>query len=147
MRDFVRSPVARLWVPVLVPAAGIAHLDRGTDSGDLVYFVHKGQKLLSGGWTDTFADPRLQSGPLQLAFFGAVQNLAALALLIEVGVAALLLYVLGRVGLSDRARLVVGLVAVGAGVTHIAFVYGHPAEAIVPLLWVLAGVWAREGRV
>ena len=135
MRDFLRSPVARLWVPVLAPAAGLAYLDRATDSGDLVYFV------------DTFADPRLQSGPLQLAFFGAVQNLAALAVLIEVGVAALLLYVLGRVGISDRARLAIGLVAVGAGLTHIAFVYGHPAEAIVPLLWVLAGVWAREGRV
>jgi len=147
MRDFLRSPVARLWVPVLAPAAGLAYLDRGTDSGDLVYFVHKGQQLLSGGWADTFADPRLQSGPLQLAFFGAVQNLAALALLIQGGVAALLLYVLGRVGISDRARLAIGLVAVGAGLNHIAFVYGHPAEAIVPLLWVLAGVWAREGRV
>jgi hypothetical protein len=134
MRDFLRSPVARLWVPVLAPAAGLAYLDRGTDSGDLVYFVHKGQQLLSGGWADTFADPRLQSGPLQLAFFGAVQNLAALAFLIELGVAALLLYVLGRMGLSDRARLAVGLPAVGAGLTHIAFVYGHPAEAIVPLL-------------
>jgi len=31
--------------------------------------------------------------------------------------------------------------------THIAFVDGHPAEAIVPLLWVLAGIRAREDRV
>ena len=147
MRDFLRSPLARLWVPVLAPAAGLAYLDRGTDSGDLVYFVHKGQQLLSGSWADTFADARLQSGPLQLAFFGAVQNLAALAFLIEVGVAALLLFVLGRVGLSDRARVAVGLLAVAGGLTHISFVYGHPAEAIVPLLWVLAGVRAREGRV
>jgi len=147
MRDFLRSPLALVWVPVLAPAAGLAYLDRSTDSGDLVYFVHKGQQLLSGGWADTFADPRLQSGPLQLAFFGAVQDLAALAFLIELGVAALLLYVLGRVGLSDRARVVVGLLAVAAGLTHISFVYGHPAEAIVPLLWVLAGLWAREGRM
>jgi hypothetical protein len=41
-----------------------------------------------------------------LAVFGAVQNLAALALLIEVGVPALL-YVLGRVGLVG-AGLVLG---------------------------------------
>jgi hypothetical protein len=147
MRDFLRSPVARLWVPVLAPAAGLAYLDRGTDSGDLVYFVHKGQQLLSGGWADTFADPRLQSGPLQLAFFGAVQNLAALAFLIELGVAALLLFVLGRLGLSNRARLAVGLLAVASGLVHISFVYGHPAESVVPLLWVLAALWAREGRV
>jgi hypothetical protein len=147
MRDFLRSPVARLWVPVLAPAAGLAYLDRGTDSGDLVYFIHKGEQLLSGGWADTFADPRLQSGPLQLALFGAVRDLAALAVMIEVGVAVLLLFVLGRLGLSDRARLAVGLLAVAAGLTHIAFVYGHPAEAVVPLLWVLAGLQAREGRV
>jgi hypothetical protein len=147
MRDFLRSPVARLWVPVLAPAAGLAYGDRGTDSGDLVYFIHKGEQLLSGGWADTFADPRLQSGPLQLVLFGAVRDLVALAFLIELGVAALLLFVLGRLGLSDRARLVVGLLAVAGGLTHIAFVYGHPAEAIVPLLWVLAGLRARDGRV
>jgi hypothetical protein len=147
MRDFLRSPLARVWVPVLAPAAGLAYRDRGTDSGDLVYFVHKGQQLLSGGWADTFADPRLQSGPLQLALFGAVHNLAALAFLIELGVAALLLYVLGRVGLSDRVRVTVGLLAVAGGLTHISSVYGHPAEAVVPLLWVLAGLRAREGRV
>jgi hypothetical protein len=147
MRDLLRSPLARLWVPVLGPAAGLAYLDRGTDAGDLVYFVHKGEQLLSGGWADTFSDPNLQSGPLQLIIFGAVRDLGALAFLIELGVAALLLFVLGRLGLSDRVRVAVGLLAVAAGVTHIAFVYGHPAEAIVPLLWVLAGLWAREGRV
>lgn len=147
MRDLLRSPLARLWVPVLGPAAGLAYLDRGTDAGDLVYFVHKGEQLLSGGWADTFSDPKLQSGPLQLMIFGAVRDLGALAFLIELGVAALLLFVLGRLGLSDRVRVAVGLLAVAAGVTHIAFVYGHPAEAIVPLLWVLAGLWAREGRV
>jgi hypothetical protein len=84
---------------------------------------------------------------LQLALFGAVRDLAALAFVIEVGVAWLLLFVLGRLGLSDRVRLAVGLVAVAAGLTHIAFVYGHPAEAVVPLLWVLAGRHAREDRM
>jgi len=147
MRDFLRSPVARLWVPVLGPAAVLAYLDRGTDAGDLTYFVHRGEQLLSGGWADTFANAQLQSGPLQLVLFGAVRDLGALAFLIELGVAALFLYVLGRLGLSDRARLAVGLLAVASGLTHIAFVYGHPGEAVIPLLWVLAGLWAREGRV
>src|SRR5439155_6773694 len=64
MRDVLRSPLARVWVPVLTAAAGLAYLDRGTDSGDLVYFVHRGEHLLSAQWADTFADPRLQSGPL-----------------------------------------------------------------------------------
>jgi len=147
MRDFLRSPVVRLWVPVLAPAAALAYLDRGTDSGDLVYFVHKGEELLSGGWANTFADPQLQSGPLQLAVFGAIRDLGALAFLIELGVAALLVHVLGQLGLSDRARLAVGLLAVASGLTHIAFVYGHPADAVIPLVWVLAGLWARQDRV
>jgi hypothetical protein len=147
MRDFLRSRLARVWLPVLGPAAVVAWLDRGTDPGDLLYFVHKGEQLLSADWADTFADPILQSGPLQLLVFGAVGNLTALVFLIELGVAALLLYVLGRLGTSDRVRLAVGLLAVASGLTHGAFVDGHPAQAIVPLLWVLAGVWAREDRV
>jgi hypothetical protein len=147
MRDLLRSALARVWVPVLTCAAVVAYLDRKSDPGDLVYFVHRGEHLLSGGWANTFADPMLQSGPLQLAVFGAVRNLTALAFLIELTVAGLLLYVAGRIGAGDRIRLVVGFLAVGAGLTHIAFVDGHPAEAIVPLLWVLAGLWAQEDRV
>ena len=79
MREILRSSLALVWVPVLAAAAGMASLDRGTDPGDLVYFVHRGEQLLSGGWTNTFADPLLQSGPLQLVVFGAVRNLASRA--------------------------------------------------------------------
>jgi hypothetical protein len=147
MRDFLRSPVARVWAPVLAAAAAVAYLDRGTDPGDLVYFTHRGEQLLSSGWAHTFADPMLQSGPLQLVVFGAVRNLAALAFVVELGVAALLVAVLGRLGVAARWRLAAGLVAVGAGLTHLAFVDGHPAEAVVPLLWILAALWAREDRV
>ena len=147
MREILRSALLRLWLPVLGAATTVASLDRGTDPGDLIYFVHRGQALLSDGWADTFADPMLQSGPLQLVVFGAVRNLAALAFVLEIGVAALLLFVLGRLAISDRLRLVVGLLAVAAGFTHAAFVDGHPAEAVTPLLWVIAGLWARDDRV
>jgi hypothetical protein len=147
MRDFLRSPLARVWVPVLGLAAVRAYLDRGTDPGDLIYFVHRGEQLLSANWANTFSDPMLQSGPLQLVVFGTVRNLAALAFVIELAVAALLLYVLGRVQVSDRARLIVGVLAVAAGLTQGAFIDGHPAEALVPLLWVLAGLSARDDRV
>lgn len=147
MRDFLRSPIARVWVPVLGLAAGRAYLDRGTDPGDLIYFVHRGEQLLSGGWANTFSDPVLQSGPLQLVLFGAVRNLTALAFVLELAVAALLLFVLGKLQVGDRIRLLVGVLAVAAGLTQGAFVDGHPAEAIVPLLWILAGLSAREDRV
>jgi hypothetical protein len=147
MRDFPRSVVARVWVPVLAAAAAVASLDRGTDPGDLVYFMHRGEQLLSAGWAHTFADPMLQSGPLELVVFGAVRDLAALAFVVELAVAALLLFVLGRLGIAARWRLATGLVAVGAGLTHLAFADGHPAEAVVPLLWILAALWARDDRV
>ena len=143
VREFLRNP----WLPVLTAAAGVASLDRATDPGDLVYFVHRGEQLLSGGWQQTFADPMLQSGPLQLVVFGAVRNLPVLAFAVELGVAALLLFLLGRLGVGGWLRLALGLVAVAAGLTHLAFADGHPAEAVVPFLWVLAGLWAREDRV
>ena len=147
MRDFLRSPLARVWAPVLAAAAAVAYLDRGTDPGDVVYFTHRGEQLLSSGWAHTFADPMLQSGPLQLVLFGAVRNFAALAFVVELGVVALLLAVLGRLGVADHWRFAAGLVAVGTGLTHLAFADGHPAEAVVPLLWILAAQWAREDRV
>jgi hypothetical protein len=147
MRDFLRSSVVRVWLPVLAAAAAVASLDRGTDPGDLVYFVHRGEQLLSGGWANTFTDPMLQSGPLQLVLFGAVRNLTALAFVLELGTAALLLLVLGRLDVGNGLRLAAGLTAVGAGLTHLAFADGHPAEAVVPLLWVLAALWARDDRV
>ena len=114
MRDFLRSPIARVWVPVLGLTAGRAYLDRGTDPGDLIYFVHRGEQLLSGGWANTFSDPVLQSGPLQLVLFGAVRNLTALAFVLELAVAALLLFVLGKLQVGDRIRLLVGVLAVAA---------------------------------
>src|SRR5207248_1255433 len=83
----------------------------------------------------------------QRVLCGAVRSLAALACVIELAVAALLLAVLGRVGVADRWRLAGGLAAVGVGLTHLALADGHPAEAVVPLLWVLAALWAREDRV
>jgi hypothetical protein len=147
MREILRSAFIRVWLPVLGAAAVAASLDRGTDTGDLIYFVHRGETLLSHAWANTFADPMLQSGPLQLLAVGAVRDIDALAFVIEVGVAALLLYVLRRVGASDKVQLGVGLVAVAAGFTHGAYVDGHPAEAVTPLVWVLAGLSAREDRV
>ncbi len=147
MREFLRSSVARVWLPVLGASAAVASLDRGADTGDLLYFVHRGEHLLSAGWADTFSDRMLQSGPLQLAVLGGLRNLTAISFVVEVGVAALLLYVLRRLGAPDRVQLGVGLAAVVTGFTHGAFVDGHPAQAVVPLVWVLAGLYAREDRV
>lgn len=146
VRDFSRSALARAWVPVLALSAAVAAFDRRSDAGDLLYFVHQGERLLSGRWADTFGDPTLQAGPFQLLLAGALRNMTALAFVVEVGVAALLLFVLMRLRVPPRWQLAVGVTAVAAGLTHGAFVEGHPAEAVTPLLWVLAAIEARRGR-
>jgi hypothetical protein len=131
---------------VLGLAAAAATLDRRSDSGDLLYFIHQGERMLSGGWTDTFSDPTLQAGPLQLLVAGLGRRTDVLAFVIELGVTALVLHVLGRLDISARWRVLIGVAAVGAGLTHGAFVDGHPAEAITPLLWVLAAIAARRNE-
>jgi hypothetical protein len=147
VRDALRSPLARVWLPVLALAGTVAALDRRSDAGDLLYFVHQGERMFSARWADTFSDPTLQSGPLQLLVTGTARSTQVLAFVVEVGVAALLLVVLCRVGVSARWRLVLGIGAIALGLTHGAFVDGHPAEAVTPLLWVLAAIDARRGRV
>ena len=147
VRDAFRSPLACVWLPVLAAAGAFATLDRNADAGDLLYFVHQGERMLSGVWADTFADPTLQSGPLQLLVTGVARGTGALAFVIELGVAALLLVVLGRLGVPKRWQLILGLAAVAAGLTHGAFVDGHPADIVTPLVWVLAASEARRGRV
>jgi hypothetical protein len=132
---------------VLALAGVVAALDRRTDAGDLVYFVHQGERMLSARWVDTFADPTLQSGPLQLLLTGTARSTEVLAFVVEIGVAALLLMALGRLGVPGRWRAILGIAAVALGLTHGAFVDGHPAEAVTPLLWILAAIEARRGRV
>ena len=131
---------------MVAAAAALAAYDRTADAGDLLYFVHRGEQLLSARWASLYADRELQSGPLQLALAGVARRTDVLAFVVEVGVAALLVFVLGRLGVAARWRLLAGLAAVVAGLTHGAFVEGHPAEAITPLLWVLAATDARRGR-
>jgi hypothetical protein len=140
------------WIAPLGAAALVATLGTN-DPADVPYFVAAARLLFSGHWADTFADPSLQVGPLQLLFFGAgdrIGGLGFIAVATEVGVAAMFVFTVGRL-LGDRrwkreAQLAVGLAAVGLGITAEAYGFGHPAQVAVPLLWVLAGLDARSGR-
>jgi len=129
-------------------AAIVAVLVRPGDTGDLPFFLHSAGHLFSAGWADVFADPTLQVGPLQLFLFGLADHGDLLPLAVEVGTAALLWVTAGRLlaGRPPRVQLGVGLAAVALGLTYSAYQDGHPAQVVVPLLWVLAGLDAREGR-
>lgn len=133
---------------ILALAAGIALLVKPSDTGDLPFFVHTSEKLFSADWANVFANPDVQVGPLQLLLFRLGDLAGILPLLVQVGVAGLLWVVAGRLltGRDPRAQLLVGLAAVALGFTYGAYQDGHPAQVLVPLLWVLAGLAARDGR-
>jgi hypothetical protein len=134
-------------------AAGFAAAFATSDPADLPYFAHAARTLLSADWADSFADPSLQVGPLQLLVVGVgdrVGGLGLVAYLLEIGLAALTVFTVGRLleGRAHRAAIqaVAGLAVVVLGITDAAYTYGHPAQVAIPLLWLLAAVDARDGK-
>jgi hypothetical protein len=147
-----------LWFVPVLAASAIALAATPGDTGDLSYFVHASERFFSASWADAYADPDLQIGPLQLALFGladlvagalGVSTTRAIALVVGAGVAALFWFVARRL-LAPRNEPIVllaaGLAPVALGLTFDAFRDGHPAQVVVPLLWVLAGLEARAGH-
>jgi hypothetical protein len=147
-----------VWLLPVLSAAAIALAVPPGDTGDLAYFVHASERLFSGEWASTYGDPSLQVGPLQLLLFGAPDLLGGafglsttrvIALVVGAGVAALFVLVARRLLAPRDDRIVLlaaGLAPVALGLTFEAFRDGHPAQVVVPLLWVLAGLEARAGR-
>jgi hypothetical protein len=125
-------------------AAAVALFVHPGDTGDLAFFVHTSQKA---AW-DWFADPSVQVGPVQLLAFRVGDVAGVLALVVQLTAAALFWVASGRLlaGRDPWIRFAVCMAAVALGLTYGAYQDGHPAQMIVPLLWVLAGCDARGGR-
>ncbi|HEX3226732.1 MAG TPA: hypothetical protein VHQ89_11590 [Gaiellaceae bacterium] len=141
----------RRFAPWLVPAvlaAVVAPSVRG-DGGDSLLFVAAGRTLLSSHWREAFANSSVQAGPLQLALFGSVgRSLAVLSVVVGGGVVVLVVAAARSAGVtSSRLLGLTGIAAVVTGLTVNAFEAGHPADAVLPLVWVLAAADARRGRV
>jgi len=128
------------------------------DTGDLTFFIQSAERLYSGGWAQTYSDPALQVGPLQLVVLGALDIVADLVgisstrligALFGAVVVALFWLIARRLldGRGGRWALTAAVLApVALSYTFDAYRDGHPAQAIVPLLWVLAGIQLRTGR-
>jgi hypothetical protein len=128
------------------------------DTGDLTFFVHSAERLFSNDWASTYSDPTLQVGPLQLVLLGALDAAAGMfdisstrliGAVFGAGVVALFWLLVRRLldGRGGRWALIAAALApVALGLTFEAYRDGHPAQAIVPLLWVLAGLQLRAGR-
>jgi hypothetical protein len=138
--------------------AGTAALTVGADTGDLPFFVHAADDLFTRDWAQAYANPDLQIGPVQLVLLAVADAVAGvpslstftlLAFVVPLGVTALFLLVLRRLLPERRPLLLLTASAVfaGLGLPAAAYLDGHMAQAVVPLLWVLAALRAREGRV
>ena len=148
-----------LIVPCLVAIPWIAADGGSPNLGDTQYFAAAGARLFSAHWASTFALPGVQAGPLEVGLYGAFGRLSALtgigigrllAAVVELGVVALAVFVVGKL-IADRpgrrwVQAAVGVLVVVTGVPSLVFTAGHPADAIIPLLWLLAGREAQRGH-
>ena len=144
----IRHSTLLAWVAPAV-AAGSVSLAHGGTGGDTSMFVAAGRTLLSAHWSHTFANSEIQVGPLQLALFGSIgRSAAALAVVLAVATVLLLLAAARAAGVRRPVLLgALGFLALAAGLTRAGYQYGHPADALMPLAWVLAAVQARRGHV
>lgn len=147
----MRPPLsARFVVTWLVPvaAAWLAAAGRAPLGGDGELFVRTGQTLLSSHWSDAFVRPDIQAGPLQLAVFGSLgRSNWALSLVLATAIVLLVVGAARRVGVESPGLLGgIGVLAAAAGLTGAGYASGHPADAVLPLLWIFAAVEARRGR-
>jgi len=142
--------VIRRILPWLCPAAAAAALEPfvRSDGGDTWLFVRAGRTLLSSDWSRAFADKGTQVGPLQLALFGSIGRSPGLLAAVLAAAAALLVTAACRAAGVERPRLLTlaGAAAVLTGFTTHVFDAGHPADGLLPLLWIVAAADARRGK-
>ena len=138
---------AALWLLPALAAGALAPPLRG-DGGDTWIFVTAGKTLLSAHWQYAFADPAVQAGPLQLALYGSVgRSPATLAALLAVATALLVQAAARALGVRAwRILALLGVATLVTGLSTNAFEAGHPADTLLPLLWIVAAADARRGR-
>jgi hypothetical protein len=163
-----RSAVLRVilryrWFVLLVAAVGVALLEVHTagPSNDGPYFEAAGRRLLSAAGLHVYAAPGLQAGPWQVGAFGllaratdwmhlptdstyAVISTLASTALVVIGV-RLLRRQLGFAA-SATAELLSGVLAIGWLMTTEVYTSGHPAELVIPALWIAAAAQSTDNR-
>ena len=151
------------WV-ALVAVAVVAGWAWARSPGAIVdegLFADAGDALLHGRLGDVYAYPIVQAGPLELLWVRLLTGLDA----VSPGLHVTALGVVGVPGVTltagyavRRLRAALGLpraAAVELAVAALALVWGvgaafafcgHPAQVVVPVTWVAAGVLARRRR-
>ena len=155
MPERPRARVGRLshvvaWVvPAVAAALGAFRQGMNDGQGDARIFIWAGRTLLSGQWNHAFSHSIVQAGPLQLALFGSLgRSSDALALVLAPATALLVVAAVRAVGVTNPLMFGgAGVLAVATGLTQAGYSTGHPADAVLPLVWILAAADARRGHV
>jgi hypothetical protein len=130
--------------------AGLAGSREGL-AGDVNAFALTGSRMLSGDWMHTFHDSTIQAGPLELALTSIASDVGAgqagFAVVLDLGCMAA---IVAAAAWCVRGRMS-GLLAFSAGAFALSLpgeaYAGHPAELLIPVLWMLAAHRARRGRL
>jgi hypothetical protein len=151
----------RLWV--LIGLTVISAVLDGLESlqpVDLGTLGEAADRLFSSRWADTFSEPRVQVGPIYLAFIGLVQAGARafeimdrllLSIIAQVAV-VVLVSVCVRAAVRRRGTMGAliefgaGVSALAAGLAWTAYISGHAEEAVMAALWMGCAYAAYRGR-
>jgi hypothetical protein len=160
----VRLRLTGLAVLVVAPVVVLASYAFATSIDPLPVeypiFGPAGADILRGNWGSVFDDPAVQAGPFQLIMYAIPWlagtsstgewllfysvNTAALALVFGFSVSATLRLRPGYSALS----VTVGAIVVGlfANFIPLAVFLGHPSQVVIPAMWALAALAARQNR-
>jgi Glycosyltransferase family 87 len=129
-------------------------------SNDPALFSAAALRLVSSRWADTFADGRIQIGPLAVAFHSPIalfSRVTGLAPVFALSVLSAVIFTLGALFVfrrlladvdrsSPQLEMFVGLVVIIGGLSWAASTSGHPEEGFIALLWLLAARSSLQGR-
>ena len=150
-----------LLLGTLAVVNGVVASSTGLDFvSDQWVFEGPGRALISGDFDSVFSDAGTQTGPFSLLLSGVVTALSDATGIegihlygvvtyatIVVGVAVVVRLVHRRLGTTmPLLELGAGLLALIAGLPLTAYVAGHPAEALIPLVWVIAAIAFSRDR-
>ena len=127
---------------------------------DYSIFGEPGAHVLLLQWGSVFDDPRIQAGPIELAYWGIPYLLGVHGRLAWtlVGIVANSLSVIAIAAVAERLlramtrrwsvtlALAIAAVAAFSGQLASVFAVGHPGRLAVPLLWLISAALARRGN-
>jgi hypothetical protein len=144
-----RVALGLVFVAIVASAALFGWYDAWDNSSDVWLFAQAGGTLLSGNWLHTFHNSTVQAGPLELGLVGLAKKIGGnemgFAIVLDVSCTAAVAAMA-----ASFLRRPAALALFGAGAFFLVLpgeaYLGHPAELLIPVLWLFAAREARRGN-